>query len=132
LDVRIQMVEVLKTFAIQCCLALLVSAPAFADMQLVMVEEQGCGWCDLWDEEISEIYPKTSEGKQAPLRRVDIHERLPEDLSFSKGLNFTPTFVLFVHGVEHGRIEGYPGEDFFWGLLAVLINEADEIDATEG
>jgi hypothetical protein len=24
-------------------------------------------------------------------------------------------------GVEAGRIEGYPGEDFFWPLLADMI-----------
>ena len=126
------MFKQLKNFAIQCFVAILVSAPAFADMQLVIVGEQGCSWCDQWNEEISEIYPKTAEGKRAPLRRIDIHDTLPKDLSFSLGLNFTPTFVLVVHGVERGRIEGYPGEDFFWGLLAVLIDEADEVNATGG
>jgi hypothetical protein len=37
---------------------------------------------------------------------------------------FTPTFVLVEDGTEAGRIEGYPGEDFFWPLLAKLIAQA--------
>lgn len=126
------MLKQLKKAAIPWLSAILIAAPAFADMQLVLVEEKGCSWCELWDEEISEIYPKTTEGKQAPLRRIDIHDTLPEDLRFSKRLHYTPTFVLFVEGEERGRMEGYPGEDFFWGLLAVLINGADEINATGG
>jgi len=80
---------------------------ATADTMLVMVEEKGCIWCARWNEEISHIYPKTEEGQAAPLTRIDI----------ARSLHFTPTFVLMVDGQEVDRIEGYPGEDFFWGLL---------------
>lgn len=83
-------------------------------------------WCARWNEEISEIYPKTDEGKAAPLRRIDIRDRVPEDLSFARALHFTPTFVLMLDGQEVSRIEGYPGEDFFWGLLARMIDRAQE------
>jgi hypothetical protein len=31
---------------------------------------------------------------------------------------------LVVDGVEKGRIEGCPGEDFFWGLLAQILTRA--------
>ena len=37
---------------------------------------------------------------------------------------FTPTFVLVREGRELARIEGYPGEDFFWGLLAAMLRDA--------
>ena len=63
----------------------------------------------------------TSEGRAVPLRRVNIHDALPEDLKFIRGLVYTPTFVLVHEGREVGRILGYPGEDFFWGLLDQLI-----------
>ncbi|MBL3206218.1 thioredoxin family protein, partial [Klebsiella pneumoniae] len=33
---------------------------------------------------------------------------------------YTPTFILVDGGREIGRIEGYPGADFFWGLLERL------------
>ncbi|WP_282608553.1 hypothetical protein [Pelagibius sp. Alg239-R121] len=102
-------------------LFLMPAAPAGA-AQLIMFEQAGCEWCEVWDEEISEIYPKTTEGKRAPLRRVDLHATRPEDLRDVKAVRFTPTFVLVDEGREIGRIQGYPGEDFFWGLLAELID----------
>jgi hypothetical protein len=34
---------------------------------------------------------------------------------------YTPTFVLAENGEELGRIEGYPGDAFFWGLLERLL-----------
>jgi hypothetical protein len=98
---------------------------AFAETRLIMVEEEGCMWCARWNEEISAIYPKTSEGRTAPLQRVDIHAPLPSDLTFERSLHFTPTFVLVVDGQEKSRIEGYPGEDFFWGLLQKMLMRAN-------
>ena len=95
-----------------------------ADVELVMVEEHGCMWCERWNTELSAIYPKTIEGKAAPLRRIYIHANPPTDITFKRRLTFTPTFVLVVDGVEHNRIEGYPGEDFFWGLLGKMLTDA--------
>ncbi|MEW2914746.1 hypothetical protein [Leisingera sp. JC11] len=92
-----------------------------AEMTLLMAEEDGCMWCARWDEEISETYPKTPEGKIAPLRRVDIRHSAPADIALERPLLFSPTFVLLENGQEVGRIEGYPGEDFFWGLLGALL-----------
>ena len=34
-------------------------------------------------------------------------------------------FVLVDNGREFGRIRGYPGDTFFWGLLANLIERLD-------
>ena len=96
-----------------------------ADTILVMVEEKGCIWCARWNEEVSAIYPKTEEGAAAPLFRMDIHAKRPDDIIFARSLTFTPTFVLVVDGREVSRIEGYPGEDFFWGLLGKMLSQAN-------
>lgn len=114
-------------FAVALCIASAVSA--VADTVLVMVEERGCIWCARWNDDISEIYPKTVEGAAAPLQRMDIHADRPDDITFQRALTFTPTFVLVVDGKEVSRLEGYPGEDFFWGLLGRMLAEA-EIDVT--
>jgi hypothetical protein len=37
------------------------------------------------------------------------------------GVTITPTLALAEDGREIGRIVGYPGEDFFYGLLANLL-----------
>ena len=114
----------LRTIFLASIIAISTSAAALADTILIMVEEKGCVWCARWNDEISHIYPKTDEGKAAPLRRIDLHDPLPDDLTFARSLHFTPTFVLMVDGQEENRIEGYPGEDFFWGLLEQMLTAA--------
>jgi hypothetical protein len=106
-------------------ISLMFATSANAEAHLVMVEEAGCVWCERWNDEISHIYPKTTEGKAAPLVRMDIHAPLPDNIEFASSLHFTPTFVLVVDGKETSRIEGYPGEDFFWGLLGRMLSDAD-------
>ena len=108
-------------------LALLLGSPA-RSAELIMFEQKGCVWCQRFDREIAPAYAKTTEGKRAPLRRVDIARPLPEDLSFVVRERFTPVFVLVENGAEFGRIRGYPGETFFWGLLANLIERLDHGD----
>jgi len=102
-------------------LAALAGAAGAAD--LVMVEEPGCPWCARWNREIAPAYPKTPEGRFAPLIRTDISIPEPDGTRFSARVVYTPTFILVDNGVELGRIEGYPGPDFFWGLLGKLLAE---------
>jgi len=102
----------------------LLCAPAQA-AELIVFEQKGCVWCQRFDREIAPAYAKTAEGKRAPLRRVDIAKPLPDDLSFVVRERFTPVFVLVENGSEFGRIRGYPGETFFWGLLANLLERLD-------
>ena len=89
-----------------------------------MVEEAGCIFCARWHSEVGPEYPITPEGQAAPLRRVDLHSDLPSDLILVSRPRFTPTFILVNDGRELARIEGYPGEDFFWGLLSRMLVEA--------
>lgn len=81
-------------------------------------------WCARWNAEIAPIYPKTPEGQAAPLRRIDVNDPIPDDLTLKTAPHFTPTFILVDDGIEVARIEGYPGEDFFWGLLGVMLKQA--------
>jgi thioredoxin-related protein len=101
-------------------LGLVLSAQASA-AELLMFRRAGCPWCAKWDQAIAPVYPQTEEAKRAPLRMVDLdHARAPEE-SLARPVRYTPTFVLVDHDREVGRIEGYPGEEFFWGLLDELI-----------
>ena len=105
-------------------LATTLLAPARA-AELVMFEQKGCVWCQKFDREIAPAYDKTNEGQRAPLRRVDIAQPMPPDLAFINRERFTPVFVLVENGREFGRIRGYPGDLFFWGLLANMIERLD-------
>lgn len=111
-----------------------ISLPASSGVsaaELVMFESRACPWCEAWDEEIGGIYPLTDEARIAPLRRVDADDPLPEDLAGVRAVIYTPTFVLVQDGVEVGRILGYPGEDFFWGLLAMELEKLPGPDDTD-
>ena len=103
--------------------ALTAPVAALADPYLLMAEEEGCYWCAKWDEEIAHIYPKTTEGQTAPLQRYDVHNETPE-VDFERRVHYTPTFILVNDGKEVARLEGYPGEDFFWGLLSEMFKRA--------
>lgn len=91
--------------------------------ELVMIEEPGCPWCKAWHREIGEAYPLTDEGKRAPLRRVDLTDPWPADLSDVKKARVTPTFILVDAGKEVARLRGYPGENFFWPLLGEMLGK---------
>lgn len=106
--------------------------PAAADLSLLMVEQNGCAYCRIWNEEIAPIYPKTTEGKAAPLRRMDLHAPWPEDITLKSRPIFTPTFVLLRDGQEIDRLEGYPGEDFFWPLVRQMLEVQPEWTAQSG
>ncbi|MDA9435881.1 thioredoxin [Bradyrhizobium sp. CCBAU 51627] len=89
--------------------------------ELVMFERAGCVWCARFDAEIAPIYSRTEEGRAAPLRRVDLNRPLPADLSGIDPGVFTPSFVVVQEGREIGRIRGYPGDSFFFGLLSRIL-----------
>lgn len=104
---------------------------AAAELRLVMLEQDGCAYCARWDREIAPIYPKTPEGRAAPLERAHVRGPYPEGLRFDPRPVFTPTFVLLADGQETGRIEGYAGEDFFWGLLGQLLEQSGQYEEEE-
>lgn len=122
----------IRRLFLACLTSAVLAGQSFADTALVMVEEAGCMWCARWNEEIAPIYPKTDAGKNAPLRRIDITQKIPADLTFAGKLRFTPTFVLMVDGQEISRLEGYPGEDFFWGVLEKMMTDAKILPSPNG
>lgn len=89
--------------------------------ELVMFEEAGCPWCARWEQDVGEAYANSEEGRIAPLRRIDISEARRSGVRLAAAVTVTPTFVLVEDGAEVGRITGYPGADFFWGMLGELM-----------
>ncbi len=90
-------------------------------LELVFFERSGCPWCIRFEREVAPIYPKTSAGQVAPLRKVNLDDRLPPELSLRTPVRFTPTFVLVDRGKEVGRITGYMNDATFWGLIEKLL-----------
>jgi thioredoxin-related protein len=112
----------------QGLLAVLVASVLFAStadaFELLMFRRAGCSWCGAWDREIGPLYARTDVGQRIPVRHVDLDRDDVTQFKLSEPIRFTPTFVLVEGNREIARIEGYPGEDFFWARLERLIPSA--------
>lgn len=106
---------------IMSLLFLAVATVGQSETRLMMVEEDGCPWCERWNHDVGGEYALTEEGMMAPLWRYDISDPVPDGVTFATHPQYTPTFILLVDGTEVNRIEGYPGEGFFWGLLDIML-----------
>ena len=108
---------------------MIATAQASAAYELIMVEQQGCHYCERWKEEIGPIYPKTDVGMFAPIRMLDITnvDSTPE---IGATVVFTPTFIITDGEREITRMEGYMSEDFFWGVLEMILERETEFKAT--
>src|ERR1051326_3027911 len=114
--------------AIGALCAIVMLGQAADAAELVMYRRDGCPWCAKFDRALGPIYPKTEFNQSAPLRQINLdHDR---DLPIIHGaIRYTPTFVLVENGREVGRIEGYPGEDYFWPRLSYLLELQKERSA---
>lgn len=99
----------------------ILSPTATIAAELVMFTRDGCPWCTRFDREVGPIYPKTAEGRLAPLRRVEVVAGGTTMAGLNEPVVAAPTFVLMDEGREVGRITGYLGDDAFWGLLGKML-----------
>ena len=112
-------VRILKGLAV--VFALISSVLPALSAELVMYRRAGCPYCQAFDREIAPAYPKTDIGKRLPLRQIHLDRSKDTSVELKSPVRFTPTFVLVEDGKEKARIEGYPGEFFFWGVLEKLM-----------
>jgi hypothetical protein len=57
------------------------------------------------------------------LRSIEMPAAAPQGVILALPVRISPTFVLTDdEGREVGRIVGYPGPDFFWGLFSDMIS----------
>ncbi len=111
-----------RTAFLASLLCLSLSPRAMAAELLVFVRE-GCEWCEIWQGEVGAVYAKTDEGQAVPMRKVWTDEDRPDELTYVKGVVYTPTFVVVHDGREYGRILGYPGESFFYDFLREIMGK---------
>ncbi|WP_243698770.1 SoxS protein [Paracoccus alkanivorans] len=96
-----------------------------APLRLLMVEQEGCIYCEAWDREIGPGFAKSSEGLRAPLLRVDIDGPWPDGIALERRPTITPTFILLREGAELSRLEGYPGDQYFYPLIDEMLSKAN-------
>lgn len=119
-----------KSLSAAVTLALGLATSVMADTALVMVEQDGCIYCRRWHAEVGDIYPVTEFAARAPLRIVDLRD-MPEDLTLTSRVVFTPTFLLVEDGQEIARAEGYTGDEIFWMQMELLARRLPETPPDE-
>ena len=67
---------------------------SFADNKLLMITADYCVYCQIWEKEIGEIYPKTDIAKSFPLERIELDKYSLSNDSDNYETKITPTFVL--------------------------------------
>ena len=94
---------------------------SFADNKLVMITADYCIYCQIWEKEIGEIYPKTDISKDFPLERIKLDEESIKNEPNNYETKITPTFVFFREKEEIGRITGYSSAEMFWWQVDEIL-----------
>ena len=103
---------------------LFLSKPTFAENKLLMITADYCIYCQIWEKEIGEIYPKTDISKSFPLERIELDEYLfDNDINEANNneTKITPTFVFYRGKNEIGRITGYSSAELFWWQVDEIL-----------
>ena len=95
---------------------------SFADNKLVMITADYCVYCQIWEKEIGEIYPKTDISKSFPLERIELEENSISNDSGNYETKITPTFIFFRENEEIGRIIGYSSAEMFWWQVDEILD----------
>ena len=95
---------------------------SFADNKLLMITADYCVYCQIWEKEIGEIYPKTDISKSFPLERIKLDAYSISDESDNNETKITPTFVFFRENEEIGRIIGYSSAEMFWWQVDEILD----------
>ena len=94
-----------------------------SNLELVVVEADGCIYCELFRRDVLPTYETSEQGKELPVRFVDINDIDADHLDFKTDVEIVPTFVVVKSRHELGRISGYVGpEDFFHSIDYLLAS----------
>ena len=101
------------------------SKSTFAENKLLMITADYCIYCQIWEKEIGNIYPKTEISKSFPLERIELDEYLfDNDINDTDNYEtkITPTFVFYRGNNEIGRISGYSSAEMFWWQVEEILD----------
>jgi len=101
------------------------SAPsAPAAFELIVVEADGCIYCNLFRRDVLPAYETSDQGKAAPVRFVDVNDVDAAHLEVTSPVDIVPTFIVVKSKHEVGRIAGYVGPENFFHSINHLIASA--------
>lgn len=112
---------------LQAARDLTVPPPTSSNLEMVVLEVDGCIYCNVFRKQMQPNYEASKQGRAVPLRFIDIndHEKLAK-LGLTQPVGIVPTFVILENNSEIGRIPGYMGHhDFFRAIDHILAGRID-------
>ncbi len=97
------------------------SNSSIAANNLLMVTSEYCIYCQIWEKQVGEIYPKTDISKIYPLKRIELDDYLKDNNYNVEKTKITPTFIFFEEQNEIGRITGYSNPEMFWWQVDEIL-----------
>lgn len=95
--------------------------PHYGNLQLVVMEAEGCIYCTLFRRDVLPSYQVSERGKDMPVRFLDVNDVPKTGIELHSPIDILPTFVIIKDNRELGRIPGYVGpEDFFHSINYLL------------
>ncbi|CAA2137273.1 hypothetical protein [Hyphomicrobium sp. ghe19] len=99
-------------------------ASADRTFELIVVEAEGCIYCEIFRRDVLPAYETSEQGKKVPVRFVDVNDVDAGHLDFNASVDIVPTFVVVKSQHEVGRISGYVGPENFFHSISYLLGSA--------
>lgn len=94
--------------------------PEGAQLELVVIEAPGCDYCDVFRRDVLPTYEASEQGRDVPIRFVDINDVAASEVGLSSSVDIVPTFVVLKNNQEIGRIPGYTGPEVLFQAIKHL------------
>ena len=94
------------------------------NLELVVIEADGCIFCEIFRSDVLPSYETSEQGKQMPARFVDINDMEATHIEFKGAVDIVPTFIVVKNRREVGRISGYVGPENFFHSINYLLASA--------
>jgi thioredoxin-related protein len=101
-----------------------VGVPPLDSLELVVIEADGCIFCQIFRSDVLPSYEASEQGKQMPAHFVDINDMEATHIEFKGAVDIVPTFIVVKDHHEVGRIPGYVGPENFFHSINYLLASA--------
>lgn len=92
--------------------------------ELVVMEADGCIYCRLFRRDVLPAFETSQQGREMPVRFVDINDVEKSSLDLDAPVQIVPTFIVVRDKKEVGRIAGYMGPENFYHSINYLMSSA--------
>ncbi|MBA2126613.1 hypothetical protein DLM45_10330 [Hyphomicrobium methylovorum] len=101
------------------------SPPAIeSGFQLIVVEADGCIYCKLFRRDVLPAFQASNDGKDMPVRFIDVNVLDNTEMEFTSPVDIVPTFIVVKSNREIDRIAGYVGPENFFHSIHYLRSSA--------